>query len=73
MRELTIQQVAKRLGLNPRTIRRWISEGKLRKRAISQRTVMVDPESLIEAFGDRLIRAKFPELFPQESGTGQEK
>lgn len=63
MQCLKVREVAKRLGLAPSTVHRWLQEGKLRRIKASHKVVYVDPDSLVEVFGEKLIRQAFPELY----------
>jgi len=42
----TIYQVAKELGVNHHTIRRWIKEGKLEAIKYTDRTIRIAPEAV---------------------------
>lgn len=47
---LTVPEAAKRAGLNPETIRRWIRSGKLRARRVGTQHLIEEPDldSLLE-------------------------
>ncbi|MGB3352677.1 MAG: helix-turn-helix domain-containing protein [Mycobacterium sp.] len=44
---LSIQQAAAAFGLSPKTIRRWIAEGRIRAYRLGSRTIRVDRDSLL--------------------------
>jgi excisionase family DNA binding protein len=43
---LTIRQAAEHFGVDPRTIRRWISAGVLPARRVGPRVIRVNPDDL---------------------------
>ncbi|ORA17415.1 helix-turn-helix domain-containing protein [Mycobacterium arosiense ATCC BAA-1401 = DSM 45069] len=47
-RHPSIQQSAEYLGVDPKTIRRWISSGLIRAQRVGPRLIRVDRESLLE-------------------------
>jgi excisionase family DNA binding protein len=60
---MTVPEVAKRLGKNPETVRRWIREGKLHAQKIGNQH-FVD-EADVEAYeaDDEVIPTKFSKTF----------
>jgi excisionase family DNA binding protein len=43
----SIQQAADWIGVNPRTVRRWISHGRLKAVRVGPRLLRIDRESLL--------------------------
>ena len=60
---LTVPEVAKRLGKNPETVRRWIREGKLHSEKIGNQHFI--DETDVEAYEveDELIPTKLTKTF----------
>jgi excisionase family DNA binding protein len=64
---LTVPQVAKRMGRNPETIRRWIREGKLRASKVGTQHVIEERD--LEA----MQPGPYPDMLPVPKEWGWEK
>lgn len=66
---LTVSEVAKRVGRDPETVRRWIRAGKLRSRRLGLHYLIEesDLEELVEAAGSLPLPKEWRRTFAGES------
>lgn len=65
---LTVPEVARRVGRNPETVRRWIREGRLAARKIGTQHVIEERD--LEALNSDDRRAALPDAW-RETFTGE--